>query len=60
MASLARSTVYPNEIFLGDLGGLAREDPDSIQSMHQTAYAALQPLVMVSEENIRCDYTISS
>lgn len=48
MASLARSTVYLNERFLGDLGGFAREKPDSNQFMHQTAYTALRPLVMTS------------
>jgi GxxExxY protein len=30
------------------LGGLARENPDSNQFMHQTAHAALRPLVMMS------------
>lgn len=39
MALLARSTAYPNDRFLGDLGGLARENPGSNQFMHQTAYA---------------------
>lgn len=48
MASLARSTVCRNERFLGDLGGLARENPDSHQFMHQTACAAVRPLVMMS------------
>jgi hypothetical protein len=31
----------------GDLGGLAREYPNSNQSMHQTDYAVLRPLVMM-------------
>ncbi|KXB09481.1 hypothetical protein AKJ60_00175 [candidate division MSBL1 archaeon SCGC-AAA385M11] len=33
-------SVYLNGRLLGDLGGLARENPDSNQFMHQTAYAA--------------------
>ncbi len=41
----------PSRSSIGDLGGLAREYPDSNQSMRQTAYAALQPLVMVSLTN---------
>jgi len=32
---------------LDDLGVLAREKPESTLSMHQTAFAAFQPLVMV-------------
>ncbi len=35
-------------IFLGGLCALARGNPDSNQSMHQTTYAALRPLVMVA------------
>ena len=34
-------------VSLRSAGGLARENPDSNRFMHQTAYAALQPLVMV-------------
>jgi hypothetical protein len=48
MAAPALSMGPLSDSFLGDLGDLARENPDSNQFMHQPAYAALRPLVMMS------------